>query len=430
MLASAPYICSPRIVSRTWKKDPYINNVVMTTVIGKKSITKLIQHSEVYRARFQRNCSAQSYCVTSTKFIKQMSSSNHRFDSHELPFGRAVVFYRPLCRTAQNIQDDRKGREEGTHASNWLASVDEEFFVTMGMTADGGRENLGLTRFFDNESYDKSKQCHEVLDFLNKIKYLFIDGGCLKVGFTALMIKMLERPMTIWVGTGPTATAKTIGGPGTVTPELVQRALCRFKNWVALATLVVKAEFPNFDALASMCIFELDGKTTATTLSKPGFDEHLERVAKLCRVDGTTLRVQLEDYLPRALRFAKGGSETGDAWRLAVEAVRRTRATASHPLDVLLACLVRLGGYGGSTSGVERYSWETTRKSIYIKAIIHTDTQPDRSSVKACRCMCHEHTRITRVSKHALWTAYVCTSTCHYVHSFTCAYVNNNRSTY
>ena len=101
---------------------------------------KRIQHSDIYRARFQKNVKLLRYNATSTTYVKQLSSSNHRFDSHSLPFSRGVVFWLALVRTAQQMQDERKGKEEGHDARRFLTLVTEEFAISFAMLADAGAE--------------------------------------------------------------------------------------------------------------------------------------------------------------------------------------------------------------------------------------------------------------------------------------------------
>ena len=67
-----------RIVSRTWCKDPYLKVVAEGFVVKRGSITKRIQYSDVFRAKFQKNCANQRHNPTSTRLIKSLSSASHR----------------------------------------------------------------------------------------------------------------------------------------------------------------------------------------------------------------------------------------------------------------------------------------------------------------------------------------------------------------
>ena len=81
----------------------------------------------------------------------------------------------------------------------------------------------------------------------------------------------------------------------------------------------------------------------------------INKVAHLARVDAQDLHHQFEDYLPIAVDFAKSGGESLDAWRSAIETVSKSRLAAKHPSEALNDVLMRMGGYGVSTSGLEQH---------------------------------------------------------------------------
>ena len=343
-----------RITSRTWKCDPYLANVANRFVIKPDSITKRIQNSEYYRGRFQKNVRMQTYSPTTTTYIRSLGSANHRFDSHAKPFARGVVFFDALVITAQQLQDERRTRPEGTDAKLFLEQLDEEAALTFAALADAGAESLSLTRFFDDESFDKSKMAFEVTRFLERIKFLFVQKGCTRTGYFSLMLRNLTRAKTIFVGVSARQVPKTLGGPGRLTQDLIDRVLKRLQNWVVLATGVVQAEFTSFDALASFACFNLlhgGGQGGEGAMA-----EDLERLARLASVDAEELRLQFEDHFMIARRVAQSQKcTTLAAWQQAVQATQRSPKTAmSHPVNALVPALCRLGAYGGSTSGVER----------------------------------------------------------------------------
>lgn len=359
MCECTPHAASPRasrIISRTWRCDLYLSRIADRFVIKGHSVTKRIQHSEVYRSRFQKNVRMQTYSATTTTYIRSLSSANHRFDSHCTPFCRGVVFFDALVATAQQMQDERRASEEGNDAKEFLEQLDEESALTFAALADAGAEALILTRFFDDESFDKSKLSVEIHRFLDRIKVLFLDKGCLRTGYTSLMLRNLARPRTVFVGTNAHPTPKTVGGPGKVTKQIVDRVLQRMGNWVALAESVVQAEFPKFDVLNSFSIFNLETGKIGKACRGDEVDVDVSRLAQLCGVDKGEMQKQYEDLYPIALRMSKSQTcTTLEAWRQAVQAVQRSPKTkVSHPVDAVLPALMRLGAYGGSTSGVER----------------------------------------------------------------------------
>jgi hypothetical protein len=411
----AAYPRASRIISRTWKCDAYLSRIADRFVIKRYSVTKRIQHSEVYRCRFQKNVRMQTYSATTTTYIRSLSSANHRFDSHCTPFARGVVFFDALVATAQQLQDERRGCEEGNDAKEFLEQLDEESALSFAALADAGTETLILTRFFDDESFDKSKLGVEIPRFLDRIKFLFLDKGCLRTGYTFLMLRNLARPRTLFVGTSAHPTPKTLGGTGKVTSQIVDRVLQRMCNWVALAEAVVQSEFPNFDALNSFTIFNLENGKVGKACRGEGVDGDVARLAQLCGVDRNEMQKQYEDLYPIALRTAKSQTcTTLEAWRQAVQAVQRSHKTkASHPVDAVLPALMRPGAYGGSTSGVERlFSKAHATQNISrsdlpdelvrdeLDIICDIDRTEDAEQVEAARDMWLQTYRTSRKHEH------------------------------
>ena len=184
-------------------------------------------------------------------------------------------------------------------------------------------------------------------------------GGCLDTGYTAHMLKILNRPRLVHMSA---RESKVIGGPNYVTQEILSKVLRRMQNWCTLACHAVRAEFPGFEALQSFMIFCLHTASDASRLDAADTQQrqdHFERLAALLGIECQTLQKQYKDYYPRALRIYNSRNiGTMAAWREALSAAlqgpRRARQQEAHPCDVLLAVLARFGAYGGTTSGVER----------------------------------------------------------------------------
>ena len=291
-----------RITSRTWMRDAYLKQVAMGFVIGKHSISKRIHHSEVFRARFGKNTRVCANDVTAASQIKCLASANHRFDSHAKPFARGVIFWRALLKTAMQMQDERSARPDGQDASAWIASVDEQSAVTFGMLADCGAESLHLVRFFDQEAVDHTSVAKQVRQFLERVEWLFTHRGCLKVGYTHLMLRHLSKRCTLMHrGKGGVMTARNLGGPRAVTPAILDVCFRRMANWIRLAKMVIMAEFPNFEAMAAFSVFDLPAAsqtTTAPPLLQPDITTKLQTLAKLSGVSETDLAEEFDDFSP------------------------------------------------------------------------------------------------------------------------------------
>ena len=91
-------------------------------------------------------------------------------------------------------------------------------------------------------------------DFKAVLARLFIQGMCTQIpGLTTIMMSALRRPRTFMVAGVP----KTFGNAGGVDPDIVTRCLRRMAAIAVLAEVVIKAEFPEYDILASLCIFNV-----------------------------------------------------------------------------------------------------------------------------------------------------------------------------
>ena len=71
-----------------------------------------------------------------------------------------------------------------------MQEIDEEELIMLGLLADSGEETIALTRFLDNEDFDKSALAPQLNDFLARTHLLFVDGDVLTMqsSFTAHVI--------------------------------------------------------------------------------------------------------------------------------------------------------------------------------------------------------------------------------------------------
>ena len=346
-----------RIVTRTWQRDAFMNSVAQKYVLGKQSLVHRVQHSYVWKTYFQTNVAKQKDNPTSTRYIRSLSMAPHRWDSTSKPFCRVVVFLEAYLATCQQLADQKRGSAEGREAVAFLEQISEEELIMLGLLADSGEETIALTRFLDNEDFDKSALAPQLNDFVSRIHLLFVDGDVLTMqsSFTAHVLGCLKQRRTLFL----TDRARSLGGPQAVTAGILARCMERIRCWVSLAHSVVRAEFPNFEILQAFAIFELAG-------SRPAADDILanikqvkawtERFCKLLSLNYENLVVEFEEHQPIAKRiYDVGGFTSFEAW---AEAVRTTqsdkRRRARYPVDNLRCLLFRFGAYAGSTSGVER----------------------------------------------------------------------------
>ncbi len=324
-------------------------------------MTSRIQHSHVWKGRFQANVRKQRGNPTATRYIRSLSLAKHRFDSSSKPFSRTVVFFEAYLLTVQQMADERKSAPEGKEAAAFLASLDEEQCIALGNLADAGQECLALVRFLDNEEFDKSALASELHRFLARVDVLFSKRECvtMKSSYTRAMLNFLQRPRQLFYKN----SVKVLGGPGKVSADLLDRCMARMANWTRLAKCVLRAEFPNFELLQAFGILCLHGSKTLRHADENAQErdaeqeEYLSRFCNLLGLDKDELVCEMEDHKPIAQRLyaTGGGMTTMGAWASAVAMTQRdARSRRGHPVAALREVLARFGAYGGSTSGVER----------------------------------------------------------------------------
>lgn len=181
-------------------------------------------------------------------------------------------------------------------------------------------------------------------------------AGCLTSGYTAHMLKLLERPRVVHLNA---RTTKVIGGHGYVTQNILASAVQRMQAWCALALHVVRGEFPGFEALQSFTVFKLSDSVRSARGDADEAQAHFQRIAQLLDLDCDQLMAQYKDYMPKALRmYNTRDMDTLCAWREALggalSGARRKRLRQAHPCNLLVKTLARFAAYGGTTAGVER----------------------------------------------------------------------------
>ena len=154
-----------------------------------------------------------------------------------------------------DVQVRRKGSEPAAHATSFLRACTEEKLVQLSMLADAAFESLAVTRFFDSEDFDISAAPHTIARFLHRIDVLFVQGQVKDLGHTQLMQKHLTTERTCILP--PENALKSLGGPGSISDDVLERCLTRMSIWVRLTGERLEAEFPSWRLLASFRVFDL-----------------------------------------------------------------------------------------------------------------------------------------------------------------------------
>ena len=110
-----------------------------------------------------------------------------------LPLSRFVLWIDAVICTADWVRHNREGKAEAKTASEFLAKVCPEDYLTLAMMCDASDEVLMLLRFYDDENASISEAPDEVDRFKRNVHFLFIQSGCLRItGFTFPLISRFE----------------------------------------------------------------------------------------------------------------------------------------------------------------------------------------------------------------------------------------------
>ena len=364
LLDKDPTHAARRLLRNAWKADPYLDSVLAQYITSPESMVSLIQYSPDLKSLFEVAVLNDDNAPFS---VRNMGWAAHRFDSLTKPLSRFVVLFDSVWACAIDIWNRRKGSRPGERAHAFLAECSTESLLQLAMLADGSAETLELIRFFDKESYDSAAVAEMLVQYKHRLDTLFVQREVLQCpGHTTHLIGLLqskERTAVLKHG-----LLKILGGPDSVTPELLHRCIGRMCNWVTLVYTRVAAEFPNHDLLNSMSIFNLgDSPAGAEQVANHAEDLKRARQESLLRlsqafdvaVDRPSQQELMRQYMSlrrnaiHLLRVGKAASNA-EAWRLA-RGKLKDRRLSNHDtnlIDVLLCRYYCLNGF--TTSGVEQ----------------------------------------------------------------------------
>jgi hypothetical protein len=339
---------SRRLTSKPWESDTYLKEVLNRLVMGDRSITHLIQYSAVFSSWFTAYVKRQCDSEVVNPNIKDMSLCKARFDSTSRPLGRGVLFFEATLMVAQQITKSRRGSVQAVIANEFLEYVDEEALITLALLADAGDEAYTHTRYCDQEELDNAVLPSVNADFLRRIAMLFgPNPKCWQTGYTAFIMRALQTPVLVFVNNLP----KTVGGPQSVSPEMMTRAVGRLHAWCKLAKETIRAEYPDWDVLCAFAMFDLSGTGKELTACH----EHIKLLSRALDVEPDDLREGYEYALPIALHKKKFSPNLSnlEAWVATMAHIKKSRKLTKSTI-ALRHVLARYAAWTGSTCGVER----------------------------------------------------------------------------
>ena len=167
---------SRRGVSRPWKADDELNELLETFVSGPRSIVQKLDRSLDLRRMFTKYCSElEGGFLANKKLLVSLRSAKHRFESLATPLGIFVVWFQAFIMTAREIMVMRSGIEVQCSVE-FLHKIDTRTCVMLALMADASDDALSFTRGVDSwENFDPSSVNADVYCFLIRIVELYVD---------------------------------------------------------------------------------------------------------------------------------------------------------------------------------------------------------------------------------------------------------------
>ena len=204
-------------------------------------------------------------------------------------------------------------REDAHWARKWLRDISPHRLLLLALGADAADSLLQLTRFLDNESCDPALLNQEIGHFLDEIHVQFLHGKAWEIsGYSKHMVEVLESGTLFALSGGQ-------GRQLRVSAAVKDKALQDFQPWVRLCEATVRAEFPHFEVLNAMLVFNLSDSPT----TKPAPKETsacLRRIALALDVDPAGLRYEWESLRPIAEAQKRLSQlDNREAWKAAYD---------------------------------------------------------------------------------------------------------------
>ena len=181
-----------RTLSRLWKADTVLSNTLGIFAHWRGSIGQLIQHSHDLALWYADLSAASTDGATSSTF-KNMRAAKHRLETETTPMSRCVLDPSATIAFAVKVANLRRDRTEGGHALTFLNTMCVALWVLAAMMCEGSAEAMELIRFLDTESVSVPDLVQRVINFLDRITWLFFERGVLEVqGHTTFILKWME----------------------------------------------------------------------------------------------------------------------------------------------------------------------------------------------------------------------------------------------
>jgi len=340
-----------RMLSRPWAADPQLKEIIEEFVEKPHSVARLITNSEVVKDLYSNFRAKSEEKVPIGKSIRDLAFAPQRYSSESKVLARLVLTWDAVLGVMTALPDMRgRTSTEGAACLATLQWLNPEKALLLSMLGDAALELHRVVRAFDTDVCDESELPYELDRYRAVIRKLFVEGNCLHVGLTKIMLKHLSEPRLLMCQ----GVRVKLGGGDEVTEQLKRQCLKRMSAYVVVAESVLEGEFPHFQLVSSLRVFSLSDEGRLQTQLRSGERANcLEKLARAIGVDVESLKYEFEHFLPIASKFARvEGLENFPAWKKAIQSTQKSRMV--HPAEALIPALARLACWSCSSSGVER----------------------------------------------------------------------------
>ena len=335
---------SRRFLSRLWKADETINEVISGVVRNKHSITMRIHNSVLFTNWFHQEVRRDG------GRIQNLRAAKHRFESFATPLSRLVLHFPALLRTSERIARERHGLAEGNDAVTFLKWVSPKSVILLAMCADAAVEVLTFTRQCDREDVDSAEIPGYLSDLLGRIEQLFVQGECMRVAacFSARMQATIAANRITYVVDGG---LRSLDEPSSADIHFCLGIMAR---WVSMVRITAAAEFPDFTVLTAFRIFSLASTASSSHMRIQENTGSIERLAHAFGVCPVELHQDMVRWRPVAEQVRKNtrcGNK--EAWAQALKPLLRDRKHRRFNANALLTVIPRYIAWCVATSGIE-----------------------------------------------------------------------------
>ena len=340
-----------------------MRELLQTFIFGKNCLVNVVQHSPDINDMFEYFVKQDEDGEAIGGLIRNLGMAKHRFSSSQKRLGRFCGKINANMSCAQWLRNTRPpGSKEVVSAKEFLRKIDLEPYAQMAMMADGADEiKEFLIGFHDDENVDTALSCSVVKLCMDKLYWLFFQGGCLKTGYTKFALEACKYVRVLQLGRNELQSFGNVNG---VPEEIITRCMKRMQAWYVLVQAVARVDFNDFEVIGAFHVLTLHSKQRAAWMDE-AFSvgqaeqkkiESYEILGRTLKVNPKGLEAQVAQHKPIALQiFLETGCTIAEAWRLAKEKTQKRHTTAqNYPITDLNPVLVGYQTFGGSGSGLEQ----------------------------------------------------------------------------